>query len=319
MQISIALASYNGARFIREQLESFSAQTRLPDELVVCDDGSTDSTVEIVEGFAREARFEVRIERNARNLGLNANFGRAMAMTTGDIVLISDQDDIWYPEKLEAIEQALLAEPGKLSLIHDEHLVDAQGKRLEGSFLGRVREVGYSDRYYVAGNCTAHRRVLLPLLLPFPPEVNYDEWISLVTDLLGTRMVIERQLQSYRRHGGNITEPELAVESPNRWAIAAGFGLSDPRAAWAREAALLQEVIRRLTDCREALDAEAGEPIVEPALLRSRAEKERLEGRLAVLRIPRWRRGPAVARLWASGFYRDLSGAMSAIKDALRP
>ena len=319
MRISIALASYNGARFIREQLESFSAQTRLPDELVVCDDGSSDSTLEIVQAFAREARFDVRIERNPQNLGLNANFGRAMALTTGDIVLISDQDDIWYPDKIAVVEQALLAQPSKLALIHDEHLVDAQGKRLAGSFLGRVRQVGYGDRYFVAGNCTAQRRSLLSLILPFPPQVNYDSWIALLTDLLETRMVIERPLQSYRRHGGNVTEPELAIESPNRWLIAARFGLRDPRTAWATEAALLQEAIGRLISCRDALDAAAGTLIGQAAVLRARGEKERLERRLALLGIPRWRRGPAVARLWATGFYRDLSGTKSAIKDALRP
>jgi hypothetical protein len=319
MRISIALASYNGAQFLREQLESFAAQTRLPDELVICDDGSSDSTVDIAQAFAAEARFLVRVERNPKNLGLNANFGRALALTTGDTILISDQDDVWYPDKIGSIERALLAEPGKLSLIHDEHLVDAEGKRLEGSFLGRVRQVGYRDRYFVAGNCTAQRRILLPVLLPFPAQVNYDAWIALLTDLLGTRIVLEQPLQSYRRHGGNITEPELAVESPNRWAIAARFGLSDPRAGWATEAALLEEAIRRLTSCRDDLDSAAGEPIVEAAVNRARSEKERLEKRLAVLGIPRWRRGPAVANLWASGFYRDLSGTKSAIKDALRP
>src|SRR3954454_9678676 len=98
MKVSVALASYNGARFIDEQLASLAAQTRPPDELVVCDDGSTDDTLDHVERFAATAPFEVRIVRNAENLGFSGNFQRVLALVRGDIVFICDQDDIWYPD-----------------------------------------------------------------------------------------------------------------------------------------------------------------------------------------------------------------------------
>jgi len=319
MKISVAMATYNGARYIGEQLASLAAQTRRPDELVVADDASSDGTPDIVERFAAEAPFPVRLERNARNLGFNGNFARAMERTTGDLVLISDQDDVWYPEKIAAVEAALDGAPDKLSLIHDEHLADAGGARLSGTFLERVRKVGYGDRYFVAGNCTAHRRVLLPLLLPFPAETNYDGWIATVTDLLGTRLVLERPLQMYRRHGGNSTEPELATEAPNRWAVAARFGLRDPRPGWAATIRLLDEAARRIEDRSEALDSAAGLPIASAAAARARAEKARLERRGALLSLPRPRRALAVARLWLGGFYRDFEGVKSAAKDALRP
>ncbi len=94
LRISIAMCTYNGARFLPEQLASFAAQERLPDELVVCDDGSTDATMEILQDFAATALFEVRVERNPQNLGFVRNFEKTLSLCTGDIVFLSDQDDV---------------------------------------------------------------------------------------------------------------------------------------------------------------------------------------------------------------------------------
>ena len=110
--ISIALASYNGARYVREQLDSFAAQRRLPDELVVCDDGSTDDTAEQVERFAEGAPFEVRLERNARTLTTTPNFEKAISLCRGDLIFLSDQDDVWLPEKLAEMALHFEAHPG---------------------------------------------------------------------------------------------------------------------------------------------------------------------------------------------------------------
>src|ERR687894_3003245 len=100
-RFSVAMCTYNGARFVAEQLASVAAQTRPPDELVVCDDGSTDETCRLVEEFAARAPFPVRLFVNERNLGSTRNFGRAVALCEGDLVALSDQDDVWHPEKLE--------------------------------------------------------------------------------------------------------------------------------------------------------------------------------------------------------------------------
>src|SRR3954467_3477295 len=95
MKVSVALASYNGARFIDEQLASLAAQTRLPDELVVCDDGSTDDTLARVERFAATAPFAVRIVRNAENLGFNGNFQRALGEVAGGAGFVSARQHTW--------------------------------------------------------------------------------------------------------------------------------------------------------------------------------------------------------------------------------
>ncbi len=105
MKISVALATYNGAKFIREQLESVNAQTRPPDELVVVDDGSTDSTLEIIAEFAARARFPVSVHRNEHNLGYTTSFLSAASLCSGDWIAFCDQDDVWLPEKLATVER----------------------------------------------------------------------------------------------------------------------------------------------------------------------------------------------------------------------
>src|SRR5213080_381833 len=98
--LSVALCTYNGAAYLGEQLDSIVAQSRPPDELVVCDDGSTDETVEVLETFLAEAPFPVRLQRNEANLGFVKNFEQAISLCTGDFVALSDQDDVWMPGKL---------------------------------------------------------------------------------------------------------------------------------------------------------------------------------------------------------------------------
>src|ERR1700751_1590888 len=98
MRVSIALAVYNGERFIAEQLESLANQTRLPDELIVSDDASTDQTVELIREFAARASFPVRLLLNDENVGCTRNFDRALRECNGDIIFLCDHDDVWYAD-----------------------------------------------------------------------------------------------------------------------------------------------------------------------------------------------------------------------------
>lgn len=104
--ISIAMATYNGERFIREQLDSIAQQTLLPVELVVTDDGSNDSTLAIIDDFAKTAPFEVKIVRNEKQLGFADNFLKAASFCVGDFIAFCDQDDVWMVNKLERCMQA---------------------------------------------------------------------------------------------------------------------------------------------------------------------------------------------------------------------
>ncbi len=123
-KISIALATYNGEHYLAEQLESFASQTRLPDQLVVCDDCSNDNTISILESFAASAHFPINIYINRNNLGTGRNFARALNLCTGDIIAFSDQDDVWLPHKLEKIEQTFIHNPNISYVISDAIIVD---------------------------------------------------------------------------------------------------------------------------------------------------------------------------------------------------
>ncbi len=106
LRISIALATFNGAQFLKEQLESLVEQTFLPAELVVTDDGSTDETLAILEWFADVAPFPVSVHRNEHRLGYGINFLKAASLCSGDVIAFADQDDVWLPAKLERLRKA---------------------------------------------------------------------------------------------------------------------------------------------------------------------------------------------------------------------
>ena len=125
MRLSIAMATWNGARYLREQLDSFRAQSRLPDELVVCDDHSTDGTTAILEEFRRTAPFHVNILVNPKQIGYVGNFEQAVEMCEGDVILLSDQDDVWLPEKLAEHEAVYRARPEVGMAFSDGTIVDS--------------------------------------------------------------------------------------------------------------------------------------------------------------------------------------------------
>lgn len=317
--VSIALASFNGEAFIQEQLASFVDQDRMPDELVVTDDCSTDATVAIVQRFAETAPFRVRIERNAQRLGYNENFARAIVLTTGDIIMISDQDDRWFKEKISTIIEVMNESLSPIATVNDQRMVDSCGNDLGMTMFGNFRRARCPDTDLIAGSCTAFPRQLLPLFLPFPCGVPYDSWIGAVADSLGIKRLIEQPLQTYRRHQSNATQPIVATRAPSQWSAFARYGLSDAKPGWLVEIAWRSELVSRLIAQRKALAPLVGKPGLDLALATNQQRITALRQRYAVLQLPRWRRLPAVLRHWNSGFYEQHFGARSAIKDILRP
>lgn len=230
MKLSIALAVYNGERFIREQLESYLAQSRLPDEVVVNDNASTDRTREIVREFAARAPFAVKLNVNERNLGVARNFERAISSCTGDIVFLSDCDDVWLPHKLRRVEEVFIAEPSVGLLITNSLNVDAGLKPLGGVALSegprRFRsQSGYhqlargfdAERYIIQRNlpCLSHnlafRLSASSLFLPFPTALGsirmggHDFFIACVLSPFVDVGVIGEPLVLYRRHPAQVT------------------------------------------------------------------------------------------------------------------
>ena len=145
MHVSIALATYNGSAFVAEHLDSLARQTRLPDELIVCDDCSADDTVEQVERFAGRAPFSVRIERNPANLTSTPNFEKALGLCTGDVIFFADQDDVWRPNKIAALTDVLAADPAIGLVFSNGRVVDAELEPL-GHDLWTALGFGHAER-----------------------------------------------------------------------------------------------------------------------------------------------------------------------------
>ncbi|MDW8262939.1 MAG: glycosyltransferase family 2 protein [Phycisphaerales bacterium] len=212
--MSIAMCTYNGADYLRPQLESFLAQSRRPDELVVCDDGSSDQTVEILREFARAAPFPVRIFENRTNIGLHANFAQAFARASGEIVLFSDQDDLWQPQKLARFEQEFAASPTVGLVFCDARVVDRQLQPLGHThwdtvhFCERCRAIVRQGRAFelllrhsfVAGATMGVASRLRPALLPVPAPWPFDGWVAVAASALAETRIIEQTLNEYRQH-----------------------------------------------------------------------------------------------------------------------
>jgi glycosyltransferase involved in cell wall biosynthesis len=206
MKISIAMATCNGAAFLHAQLASFSSQTRRPDELVITDDQSSDHTVAIAQDFANSAPYTVRIESNAHRLGITNNFSKALSLCTGELIMLSDQDDVWLPEKIATLENLAYSHPDKDCFINDALLADEMLNLSGASKLGQILASGLSQEAMVMGCCTSLRRDLLEILLPIPHDPQgFDGWLVHFSDLVDRTLRLNVPLQLYRRHGNNAS------------------------------------------------------------------------------------------------------------------
>ncbi|NGZ90282.1 glycosyltransferase family 2 protein [Psychroflexus maritimus] len=205
MKISIAMATYNGERFLQEQLDSFVAQSRLPDELVVSDDCSTDGTLEILERFAKEAPFEVIINKNKNNLGYAGNFNRALELTTGDLVFLSDQDDVWFDNKIEVMCNHA-SNTDKMVLLNDAVITDTELKDTGVTQLGQIKSGNLPESLYVLGCSVLIKRQFFKVCLPIPKGYSsHDGWIVKLAEGLNNKLIIDEPFQYYRRHNSNET------------------------------------------------------------------------------------------------------------------
>ncbi|MGA9508283.1 MAG: glycosyltransferase family 2 protein [Candidatus Sulfotelmatobacter sp.] len=215
ISISVALCTFNGSRFLGAQLDSIAGQCRPPDELVVCDDGSTDGSVEIVKEFAKRAPFPTRLVVNEKNLGSTKNFERAISLCQGAIVALADQDDVWYQHKLERIEKAFLKSSDTVAAFSDADLIDNDsrplGSRLWPTLLFDAREQRQFSKGnalsvlikhpVVTGATMAFRRELFEPMVPIPKDEIHDKWISfLLAARGGSFEVISEALMQYRRY-----------------------------------------------------------------------------------------------------------------------
>ena len=217
MKISIALCTYNGEKYLAEQLASYLKQERLPDELVICDDCSNDRTREILENFATQAPFPVHIHINEKNLRSTKNFEKAFNLCTGDIIVPSDQDDVWYETKLQRLEDAFNKNPQIGLVFTDANVV---GSNLEPlgytlwqsiKFTQKEQQKVYEGAVIpvlmkhniVTGAAMAFRANLRSSFMPIPETWIHDAWITFIIALVAEILPISEPLIGYRKHDDN--------------------------------------------------------------------------------------------------------------------
>jgi glycosyltransferase involved in cell wall biosynthesis len=213
-RISVALCTYNGARFLEPQLDSILAQTRLPDELVACDDGSTDETLAILLDFRKRAPFSVRVVCNEVRLGSTKNFEKAIAACTGDYIATCDQDDVWLRDKLALAEAAFRADPRRGLVFSDAVVVDESLQSIghgmwDAIQFGRVARMlmrrGYDfeillRQWVVTGATMMFRSGYRGVALPIPTNWVHDAWVALTVAALAPVAFIEEPTVQYRQH-----------------------------------------------------------------------------------------------------------------------
>lgn len=324
--LSIALSTYNGEAFLEDQLRSYVAQTRPPDELVVRDDGSIDQTVDLLQSFAAEAPFPVRVIAGGPNVGYVRSFEAAIRASTGHLIALSDQDDVWLPHKLARLETALDQAPDALLAFSDAALIGADGRpvgstvwdalQLTPALRQRVQaggpETPLLQKTLVTGATVLFRSALIPLALPIRLDYWHDAWLALVASLHGPIALVDEPLVLYRQHSRNVLGAAPRLGSFER-----AVRHLRPSAAVEAEAV---ENLRRLSEmaCRvsEQLGAAGA---LRPEARQALSEMHTFHAFRAQL-PPYPHRAVEVARRVAERkYHRYGNGVRAAVRDLLRP
>jgi len=217
LKTSVVLASHNGEKYIRQQLESLTGQTLLPAEIVISDDASIDGTREIVSEFVKSSPVAVIFRENQEALGFRENFLTAVNLASGDLIAFSDQDDVWHPEKL-AICNQFFEDPLNVLVSHKARLIDAHGSDIgsfdQGILSTEVKRPLSMDPWGVFfGFSIVFRRSLFQTISFERRGLDYilgigglshDRWIYYLANLLGNVVTIDAYLAGYRQHSTNL-------------------------------------------------------------------------------------------------------------------
>lgn len=322
MTVSVAMCTRNGESFIAEQVDSVLNQTRPIDELVVSDDDSDDRTVATIERIvaARAPGLTLSILRNRPALGVVENFQQAIAACSGDLVVLSDQDDRWAPDRVERAA-ALFERSEDLLLTHSNaRLIDDTGRVLPGTLFQslrvspwereRVRRGTAIDvlvrRNIVTGATTMFRRTLAAAALPVPEGWLHDEWLGIMAAVHGRIGIVPGTPIDYRQHASNqIGVRDLGLLGRIR-------KVREPRTERNRNLYLrAQSLVDRLLEMGDAIDTR----VYRIAWAKLEHERYRL-----ALPMGRFRRALPVTVIALRGGYRRYGlGMQDAVRDILQP
>jgi glycosyltransferase involved in cell wall biosynthesis len=215
VKVSIAMATYNGGPYLAAQLASLAHQDRLPDELVISDDGSCDETEQVVKEFAATAPFPVIWLRNTGRRGYRRNVDFALAATIGDIILLADQDDVWLDEHVRWLVTPFEINPRLMVTAGDSQVISATGEVSDPTIrpgltpaklhaTNRARGAAQFRAVLAArgviGHSMAFRRAVIELASPLPSGWMPDEWIFLVGAAMGPILYVDETISRFRRY-----------------------------------------------------------------------------------------------------------------------
>jgi glycosyltransferase involved in cell wall biosynthesis len=331
MRLSIVMCTYNGARFLHEQLESITMQSRKPDEMWICDDGSVDNTLGILRHFAGSVNYPVNIQCNASRLGAVKNFDQTISFSQGEVIVLSDQDDIWQRNKLQVIEEALAANPDAGYAFSDAVMINEIGdvvhpslweqvsfdqRRREIFSLGALNQVQVLLKgNVVTGATMAFRGSLKANVLPVPELWIHDEWIAFASSFNGERGIpIDSPLVYYRLHPAQAigVRPKSSYLPFLLYRAWQSF-IGNPEAYEDNSLAL-----RKLEELRALLQNTTHRASTLASFLETKMAHHAL--RVELYRRSRSARLPAIiAELMHGGYHHHAAGWKSVIKDLLVP
>jgi glycosyltransferase involved in cell wall biosynthesis len=207
MIISIVMATYNGCDHLGEQLSSLASQSHPPDELIISEDNSTDSTKVVLESFREHAPFPVHIHYNSERVGYGINFSNAALRARGDIILFCDQDDVWRKEKVETIFRFFKIHPEEMLVSHNIAICDAKLNIIIPNYFSYLRSNLFGKKRFFKGCAMAITRRLRDAAfpLPQPSDWRHDGRAAVIAETLGTRNFIPDVLIDHRLHSGNTS------------------------------------------------------------------------------------------------------------------
>lgn len=310
--VGVAMATYNGARFVEQQLVSILQQTTSPDRIVVSDDASDDDTIRLIEKVTAGASVAVEIIRNTERVGAVRNFERALRRSTSDVVFLCDQDDVWRPDKITQLMHFLDADSTAALVFSNGRVVDSEGMPVTGTLWQRTgfdRHVQracrgrdafgvFLRRTVAPGASMAVRQDLLVRAFPLPTNAWHDDWLMLLASADGRVAFLDAPLIDYRLHADNavglVNEPALGKLTRRT--------TGGRRVGLARDVARLRELHARL----EALELRS------PLAQVQQAEAHALR-RLETAGQPWAKTVRAVATGWRRGDYRAYSNGWRSV------
>lgn len=208
--VSIAMCTYNGSRFIKEQLDSILNQTYKNIELVIVDDGSKDNTIDIINQYVQKDN-RIKVFQNEKNLGFVKKFEKAITLCKGDFIALADQDDIWKQNKIEVFLHDI---KDNILIYSDAIVIDENSKSLNKEFIRPKSNLvkGKCNKSFIFENCVSgntlmFKKELVQYILPIPKKIRFhDIWIAFVASTVGIITYTDKSYTYYRRYDGQVTK-----------------------------------------------------------------------------------------------------------------